>query len=204
MFVLQYETAMDSENPESLQPMAYHTVNRRYSEFLNLQTRLEEKPELRKILKSEQSLLVMSVSKLSKTLSYWLSCSVNCRCERTKENISWASIWKHGQWQSRGQERSFGNIPWSTFSEYINYIKLTIFNISFPFHTTYFKCLFMLSLIIATLCHSWNGQQWGNARISRSKHWCKNCLCEETLHCFTHRQGTFQNAHCIFWLKHFT
>ncbi len=70
VFVLQYETAIDSENPEPLQPMAYHTVNRRYSEFLNLQTRLEEKPELRKILKSEQSILVMSVSQLSKTLLY--------------------------------------------------------------------------------------------------------------------------------------
>ncbi|XP_010227091.1 PREDICTED: sorting nexin-19 [Tinamus guttatus] len=32
--------------------MAYHTVNRRYREFLNLQTRLEEKPELRKFLKN--------------------------------------------------------------------------------------------------------------------------------------------------------
>ncbi|KAK2881203.1 hypothetical protein Q8A67_018471 [Cirrhinus molitorella] len=52
LYTVKYETAMDSENPESLQPMAYHTVNRRYSEFLNLQTRLEEKPELRKILKN--------------------------------------------------------------------------------------------------------------------------------------------------------
>ncbi|RXN27655.1 sorting nexin-19-like isoform X1 [Labeo rohita] len=52
LYTVKYETAMDSENPESLQPVAYHTVNRRYSEFLNLQTRLEEKPELRKILKN--------------------------------------------------------------------------------------------------------------------------------------------------------
>ncbi|XP_056329544.1 sorting nexin-19 [Danio aesculapii] len=52
LYTVKYETAMDSENPESLQPLAYHTVNRRYSEFLNLQTRLEEKPELRKILKN--------------------------------------------------------------------------------------------------------------------------------------------------------
>lgn len=50
---LQYETAVDLENPDTLQPVAYHMVNRRYSEFLNLQTRLEEKPELRKILKRE-------------------------------------------------------------------------------------------------------------------------------------------------------
>lgn len=71
MFVLQYETAVDSENPESLQPFAYHTVNRRYSEFLNLQTRLEEKPELRKIIKSEQSKLVLSVAKFSNTV-FWL------------------------------------------------------------------------------------------------------------------------------------
>uniref|UniRef100_A0A7N6BPW7 Sorting nexin 19b n=1 Tax=Anabas testudineus TaxID=64144 RepID=A0A7N6BPW7_ANATE len=36
------------ENPS---PVAYHTVNRRYSEFLNLQTRLEEKTDLRKLIK---------------------------------------------------------------------------------------------------------------------------------------------------------
>uniref|UniRef100_W5K3C8 Sorting nexin 19 n=1 Tax=Astyanax mexicanus TaxID=7994 RepID=W5K3C8_ASTMX len=51
LYTVKYETAMDSENPGTLQPVAYHTVSRRYSEFLNLQTRLEEKPELRKILK---------------------------------------------------------------------------------------------------------------------------------------------------------
>lgn len=33
--------------------MAYHTVNRRYSEFLNLQTRLEEKAELRRLIKGK-------------------------------------------------------------------------------------------------------------------------------------------------------
>lgn len=49
----QYETALESEAAGSLQQVAYHTVNRRYREFLNLQTRLEEKPELRKFLKSQ-------------------------------------------------------------------------------------------------------------------------------------------------------
>nr|XP_015807572.2 sorting nexin-19 [Nothobranchius furzeri]XP_015807573.2 sorting nexin-19 [Nothobranchius furzeri]XP_015807574.2 sorting nexin-19 [Nothobranchius furzeri] len=39
------------ENPLSIQPVAYHMVNRRYSEFLNLQTRLEEKTELRRRIK---------------------------------------------------------------------------------------------------------------------------------------------------------
>uniref|UniRef100_A0A8C9Y3I8 Sorting nexin 19 n=1 Tax=Sander lucioperca TaxID=283035 RepID=A0A8C9Y3I8_SANLU len=39
------------ENPSPIQPVAYHMVNRRYSEFLNLQTRLEEKTELRKLIK---------------------------------------------------------------------------------------------------------------------------------------------------------
>ncbi|KAJ8397202.1 hypothetical protein AAFF_G00440360, partial [Aldrovandia affinis] len=52
LYTIKYETVMDSENPGSLQPVAYHMVNRRYSEFLNLQTRLEEKSELRKILKT--------------------------------------------------------------------------------------------------------------------------------------------------------
>ncbi|CAL8350621.1 unnamed protein product [Lota lota] len=41
----------DEDCPVAGQPVAYHTVNRRYSEFLNLQTRLEEKPELRKLIK---------------------------------------------------------------------------------------------------------------------------------------------------------
>lgn len=69
----QYETAMGCENPgsiqagsddvevvlsscentSSIQPVAYHMVNRRYSEFLNLQTRLEEKAELRKLIKGK-------------------------------------------------------------------------------------------------------------------------------------------------------
>ncbi|KAJ3590068.1 hypothetical protein NHX12_008025 [Muraenolepis orangiensis] len=39
------------ESPPSDQPVAYHMVNRRYSEFLNLQTRLEEKHQLRKLIK---------------------------------------------------------------------------------------------------------------------------------------------------------
>uniref|UniRef100_A0A3Q3B9D0 Sorting nexin 19b n=1 Tax=Kryptolebias marmoratus TaxID=37003 RepID=A0A3Q3B9D0_KRYMA len=39
------------ETPSSIQPVAYHMVNRRYSEFLNLQTRLEEKGDLRKLIK---------------------------------------------------------------------------------------------------------------------------------------------------------
>ncbi|NXC65823.1 SNX19 protein, partial [Anhinga anhinga] len=52
LYTVKYETALESETAGSLQQMAYHTVNRRYREFLNLQTRLEEKPELRKFLKN--------------------------------------------------------------------------------------------------------------------------------------------------------
>ncbi|KAG7471372.1 hypothetical protein MATL_G00123930 [Megalops atlanticus] len=52
LYTVKYETAVDSDSAGTLQPVAYHMVNRRYSEFLNLQTRLEEKPELRKILKN--------------------------------------------------------------------------------------------------------------------------------------------------------
>ncbi|XP_068173240.1 sorting nexin-19 [Antennarius striatus] len=71
LYTIKYETAMgcetpggiqpgseDSESllsgcetPSTIQPVAYHTVNRRYSEFLNLQTRLEEKTDLRKLIK---------------------------------------------------------------------------------------------------------------------------------------------------------
>lgn len=46
---------VDSESLGTLQPVAYHTVNRRYSEFLHLQTRLEVKPDLRKMIKSKKS-----------------------------------------------------------------------------------------------------------------------------------------------------
>ncbi|NWY65063.1 SNX19 protein, partial [Erithacus rubecula] len=52
LYTVKYETALESEGAGSLQQVAYHTVNRRYREFLNLQTRLEEKPELRKFLKN--------------------------------------------------------------------------------------------------------------------------------------------------------
>ncbi|NXN02483.1 SNX19 protein, partial [Sylvia borin] len=52
LYTVKYETALESEVAGSLQQVAYHTVNRRYREFLNLQTRLEEKPELRKFLKN--------------------------------------------------------------------------------------------------------------------------------------------------------
>uniref|UniRef100_A0A3Q2FGA4 Sorting nexin 19b n=1 Tax=Cyprinodon variegatus TaxID=28743 RepID=A0A3Q2FGA4_CYPVA len=47
LYTIKYETSVGSP----LQPVAYHMVNRRYSEFLNLQTRLEEKAELRKLIK---------------------------------------------------------------------------------------------------------------------------------------------------------
>ncbi|XP_077161477.1 sorting nexin-19 [Paroedura picta] len=52
LYTVKYETTLDSENASSLQQVAYHTVNRRYREFLNLQTRLEEKPDLRKFIKN--------------------------------------------------------------------------------------------------------------------------------------------------------
>ncbi|KAL8173711.1 UNVERIFIED_CONTAM: hypothetical protein K2H54_019758 [Gekko kuhli] len=52
LYTVKYETTLDSENTSSVQQVAYHTVNRRYREFLNLQTRLEEKPDLRKFIKN--------------------------------------------------------------------------------------------------------------------------------------------------------
>ncbi|XP_068601398.1 sorting nexin-19 [Brachionichthys hirsutus] len=71
LYTIKYETAMACETPggvqpgsedaepplpgcdrpPAVQPVAYHMVNRRYSEFLNLQTRLEEKADLRKLIK---------------------------------------------------------------------------------------------------------------------------------------------------------
>ncbi|XP_014714011.2 sorting nexin-19 isoform X1 [Equus asinus] len=52
LYTVKYETALDNENSSGLQQLAYHTVNRRYREFLNLQTRLEEKSDLRKFIKN--------------------------------------------------------------------------------------------------------------------------------------------------------
>ncbi|XP_004379375.1 sorting nexin-19 isoform X2 [Trichechus manatus latirostris] len=52
LYTVKYETSLDGENASGLQQLAYHTVNRRYREFLNLQTRLEEKPDLRKFIKN--------------------------------------------------------------------------------------------------------------------------------------------------------
>uniref|UniRef100_A0A8C6QH04 Sorting nexin-19 n=1 Tax=Nannospalax galili TaxID=1026970 RepID=A0A8C6QH04_NANGA len=52
LYTVKYETALNGENNSGLQQLAYHTVNRRYREFLNLQTRLEEKPDLRKFIKN--------------------------------------------------------------------------------------------------------------------------------------------------------
>ncbi|XP_044295587.1 sorting nexin-19 isoform X2 [Varanus komodoensis] len=51
LYTVKYETTLDSDS-SSLQQVAYHTVNRRYREFLNLQTRLEEKSDLRKFIKN--------------------------------------------------------------------------------------------------------------------------------------------------------
>ncbi|XP_062995241.1 sorting nexin-19 [Elgaria multicarinata webbii] len=52
LYTVKYETTLDSDNASTLQQVAYHTVNRRYREFLNLQTRLEEKADLRKFIKN--------------------------------------------------------------------------------------------------------------------------------------------------------
>ncbi|KAJ8276089.1 hypothetical protein COCON_G00078410 [Conger conger] len=52
LYTVKYETTVETETPGTFHPVAYHTVNRRYSEFLNLQTRLEEKPDLRKVIKN--------------------------------------------------------------------------------------------------------------------------------------------------------
>ncbi|XP_047463173.1 sorting nexin-19a isoform X2 [Mugil cephalus] len=52
LYTVKFEKGADTDNAGSRQPAACHTVNRRYSEFLNLQTRLEEKPEVKKLIKN--------------------------------------------------------------------------------------------------------------------------------------------------------
>ncbi|KAG7269697.1 LOW QUALITY PROTEIN: hypothetical protein CRUP_021436 [Coryphaenoides rupestris] len=56
LYMVKYETlVVDSESqagPSQPSTTTSHAVTRRYSEFLNLQTRLEEKPELKKYIKN--------------------------------------------------------------------------------------------------------------------------------------------------------
>ncbi|XP_040006728.1 sorting nexin-19a [Xiphias gladius] len=52
LYTVKFETVAETENGATLQSVACHAVNRRYSEFLNLQTRLEEKPEVKKLIKN--------------------------------------------------------------------------------------------------------------------------------------------------------
>ncbi|XP_051748536.1 sorting nexin-19a isoform X1 [Ctenopharyngodon idella] len=48
LYTVKFETTSDCSD----QPVMYHMVNRRYTEFLNLQTRLEERPDLKKLIKN--------------------------------------------------------------------------------------------------------------------------------------------------------
>ncbi|XP_072548895.1 sorting nexin-19a [Salminus brasiliensis] len=51
LYTVKYETVVDTDSVTD-QTTGYHTVNRRYSEFLNLQTRLEERSDLKKVIKN--------------------------------------------------------------------------------------------------------------------------------------------------------
>ncbi|XP_041864961.1 sorting nexin-19a isoform X2 [Melanotaenia boesemani] len=52
LYTIKFETVADGGNGDILQPAVSHSVSRRYSEFLNLQTRLEEKPDVKKLIKN--------------------------------------------------------------------------------------------------------------------------------------------------------
>ncbi|XP_012722512.2 sorting nexin-19a isoform X1 [Fundulus heteroclitus] len=52
LYTIKFEMVTDDGKAAAAPLVACHTVNRRYSEFLNLQTRLEEKPELKKLIKN--------------------------------------------------------------------------------------------------------------------------------------------------------
>lgn len=43
---------------------------------------------------------------ITSSVHFQLICELSWRCERSKENIPRHAIWKHGQWQDRGQERT--------------------------------------------------------------------------------------------------
>ncbi|XP_041656576.1 sorting nexin-19a [Cheilinus undulatus] len=52
LYTIKFETLSEAKTDGGQQPASCRTVNRRYSEFLNLQTRLEEKPEVKKLIKN--------------------------------------------------------------------------------------------------------------------------------------------------------
>ncbi|KAF3705961.1 Sorting nexin-19 [Channa argus] len=52
LYTIKFEALAGAEKDATQQPAACHTVKRRYSEFLNLQTRLEENPEMKKLIKN--------------------------------------------------------------------------------------------------------------------------------------------------------
>ncbi|KAM6983946.1 sorting nexin-19a [Tautogolabrus adspersus] len=52
LYTVKFETFTEAETDRAQQLASCRTVNRRYSEFLNLQTRLEEKPEVKKLIKN--------------------------------------------------------------------------------------------------------------------------------------------------------
>ncbi|XP_017287401.1 sorting nexin-19a isoform X2 [Kryptolebias marmoratus] len=55
LYTVKFETAADGEDADAAQPAVCHTVNRRYSEFLNLQARFEERPDVKKLIKNVKS-----------------------------------------------------------------------------------------------------------------------------------------------------
>uniref|UniRef100_A0A674ND25 Sorting nexin 19a n=1 Tax=Takifugu rubripes TaxID=31033 RepID=A0A674ND25_TAKRU len=57
LYAVTFETVAEAEIGGAPRRLSNHTVHRRYSEFLNLQTRLEEKSEVKKLIKSETSSL---------------------------------------------------------------------------------------------------------------------------------------------------
>ncbi|XP_058483490.1 sorting nexin-19a isoform X2 [Solea solea] len=52
LYTVKFETVSEAEYCTTLEPAACHSVSRRYNEFLNLQTRLEEKHEFKKLIKN--------------------------------------------------------------------------------------------------------------------------------------------------------
>nr|XP_055055333.1 sorting nexin-19a [Misgurnus anguillicaudatus] len=50
LYTIKYKAAVEESTND--QPVTYRTVKRRYSEFLNLQSRLEERPDLKKVIKN--------------------------------------------------------------------------------------------------------------------------------------------------------
>ncbi|XP_037543449.1 sorting nexin-19a [Nematolebias whitei] len=82
LYTVKFETVADGDDTDTGRPSVHHTVNRRYSEFLNLQTRLEERPDFKKLIKN-----VKSPKKIFPELSFGSPDSEKVEARKSQLNV---------------------------------------------------------------------------------------------------------------------